>query len=192
MLHRFDGILPVCLINKVRINKTALVFLAFPLPAHGLMIYNVQNMCLRIKGKKDVLGGLQGDLVTLLLLQKNIFRFLLPPGQIPHHIIQGIYLLNIGGLELRKSLPSPADALHETLNRSGQMSHQYVDSNHAKAKPDENGNHHPDIELAAHPEKLVFRVQAKEHPVRILVGHIVAVYLQGTDYRVNSLSVLNQ
>ena len=83
-MNRF---LPVRLMEVIGVDKSAVIFLALPLAAHGFVVYNIQHMCMKIVGKKEIVGGFQRHSVPLLFLQQYIFRFFLTLRQVRHHVI---------------------------------------------------------------------------------------------------------
>ena len=58
LLQCVDHQLPVHIVDILRIDKTALKFIARPLTAHRLMIDNIQHMILDIIGEEHILAGL--------------------------------------------------------------------------------------------------------------------------------------
>ena len=187
-LQGFDGLGPVLLVDVAGVDEAAAEIAAGPFPVHGLVVDQVQHMAVEVVGEEHILGGLQRHLIALLLLQQDVLRLLLPPGQIVHHIVQRVDLQDVGGLEVLQSRAAPADALHQLLGRPGQVPDHHIDAQHPEAQADQHRRHDPDIELAAHAEQILFRVQPQQHPPRVVIGHVVAVQLEGARHRKDALA----
>ncbi len=175
LLYRRLYSFPVRLINIVQINVPVLRSMTLPLPVHGVMVDQVKAVILHIIGKKDVFGGFESHLIAFLLFQKNVFRLLLLFCQIADYLIERIDFQNIGWLKPFKAGASFHDALHQMLNRTGQMAHQNIDPEDAEDQTDQDGDNHPKIELTAHAKQLLFRIQSKQHPIGVFIGHVFPV-----------------
>ena len=81
---------PVCLIDVLGVDKTALILFKVPLSAHSGVIDHVQRLGQKVIGEKHILRGFQRHTVALLLLQQDILRRPLLLGQLGHHIIEGV------------------------------------------------------------------------------------------------------
>ena len=130
-------------------------------------------------GKEHVAGAFHGNPVALLFLPELGRRTQFAFGQIFHNLVQFVYFPNLRGFEGVQAGDTPFDAVHQLIDRAGNMARHQNHHHQAHQGAEQNDDQNAAVELIAQGEDGILRYKAAEHPVLAFIGDIAAVEIHG-------------